>query len=188
MRKLLVLIFIFLPLFSLQARAFSSDADYEGPTRWDSFQKYMEERQKEDRLRGASYMISGALLTVGGVAGYYGSDDAFSRAIYAITQSVGVAAIGYGATNYWIGNEYNSFYAAVEGSHLSPEQKAELLYRFLDHEKAEREKTKWIKIATHSLIALANLYSAAHEQDGSVKSVLEFLAGTNAVIAISYAF
>jgi hypothetical protein len=165
-----------------------SDMEYDGPVRWDSFRTYMEERQREDHIKGMSYMVSGAIATIGGLVGYYGSTDPFSRGIYAITQSVGVAAIGYGATNYWIGNEYNSFFYAVEGAHLTPAQKGELLYRFLDREKEQREKTKWIKIATHSLIAIANLYSASHEEDKNVRGVLQFLAGTNAIIAFNYAF
>jgi hypothetical protein len=170
------------------AKAFAQDEGYQGPVRWDSFHKYMEERNEEDRVRGVSYMISGAIATLGGVAGYYSSTDSLSRGIYAIAQSVGVAAIGYGANTYWIGNEYNSFYYAVQGSSLSPEQKAELLQRFLDRESDQRRKATWIKIATHSLLAVANLYSAAHETDTTVKGVLGFLAGTNAVIAFSYAF
>jgi hypothetical protein len=186
MKMFLLGLFAILTMSS-SAWAFAEEG-YLGPVRWDSFQKYMEERNEEDRVRGVSYMISGAAATIGGVVGYYGSTDSFSRGIYAIAQSVGVAAIGYGANTYWIGNEYNSFYYAVQGSSLSSQQKGELLYRFLEHDRDQRRKATWIKIATHSLIAVANLYSASREQDQTVKGVLYFLAGTNAVIAFSYAF
>ncbi|WP_413288505.1 hypothetical protein [Bdellovibrio sp. HCB337] len=186
---LMVLLLVLFSLCRLQAHAYSSDLNYyEGPAQWDSFNKYMRERQKEDRVTGMSYMISGAIATLGGVAGYYNSDDSFSRGVYAIAQSVGVAAVGYGANRYWNGNEYNSFYYAVEGAPLTSAQKAELLRRFLEKEKEERNKTRWIKIATHSLIAAVNLYSASREEDKNVRGVLNFLAGTNAIIAFSYAF
>jgi len=186
MKKLLVLFFAL--FVSVSAQAANYDLEYQGPANWDSFHKYMNERQKEDRITGLSYIISGTVATLGGVLGYYQSDDSFSRGVYAIAQSVGVAAIGYGANKYWNGNEYNSFFYAVEGAKLSPPQKMELLKRFLDKEKEEREKTRWIKIATHSLIAVVNLYSASREEDKHVRGVLNFLAGTNAVIAFSYAF
>lgn len=186
--KKLLLIFMMMFFAALSARAEDSEIGYDGPAQWDSFQHYMNERHEEDRIRGLSYMISGTVATVGGVVGYFNSDDSFSRGVYAIAQSVGVAAIGYGANAYWNGNEYNSFYYAVEGSHLSGMQKAELLQRFLDKEREERHRARWIKVATHSLIAVANLYSASREQDRNVRGVLNFLAGTNAVIAFSYAF
>ena len=186
MKRLLVIFILMLSAVSVQAQ--DNIAEYEGPVQWNSFQKYMKERQEEDRIRGMSYMISGTIATIGGIAGYFNSEDSFSRGVYAIAQSVGVAAIGYGATSYWNGNEYNSFFYAVEGAHLSPGQKAELLQRFLEKEKVERSRSRWIKVATHSLIAVANLYSASHEEDRNVKGVLNFLAGTNAIIAFSYAF
>lgn len=188
MKKLLVLLFAMMSLSTVSVQAYSSDLAYEGPVNWDSFHKYMNEKQKEDRLTGVSYIISGTVATIGGVVGYYNSDDSFSRGVYAIAQSVGVAAIGYGANRYWNGNEYNSFFYAVEGAKLSSAQKVELLKRFLEKENEERAKTRWIKIATHSLIAVVNLYSAGREDDKNVRGVLSFLAGTNAVIAFSYAF
>ncbi|RYZ66893.1 MAG: hypothetical protein EOP09_11965, partial [Proteobacteria bacterium] len=106
------MLFILLCLNVSVASAFNDDQGYLGPVKWDSFHKYMEERNEQDRVRGISYMVSGTIAAVGGVLGYYSSDDSLSRGIYAIAQSVGVAAIGYGANTYWIGNEYNSFYYA----------------------------------------------------------------------------
>ncbi|MGZ3745359.1 MAG: hypothetical protein ACXWRA_16290, partial [Pseudobdellovibrionaceae bacterium] len=171
---------------SVEAR--NLDSDYQGPLYWESFQEYMENRQEEDRVKGLNYILSGSIATIGGIAGYYNSEDSFSRGVYAIAQSIGVAALGYGANAYWNGNEYNSFFYALEGAHLTSSQKAELLQRFLEKEKEEHRKSRWIKIGTHSLIALVNLYSAVHEEDKNVRGVLGFLAGVNAIIAFSYAF
>lgn len=190
MSRLLVLL-LFLCSFSMcagTAQASLSEMSYEGPANWNSFQRYMRERQKEDRVHGTSYMISGAIATLGGVVGYYNSEDSLSRGVYAIAQSVGVAAIGYGANRFWNGNEYNSFFHAVEGAPLSSLQKVELLKRFLEKEDEERDRRRWIKIGTHSLIAAVNLYSASREQDKDVRGILHFLAGINIVIAFSQTF
>lgn len=114
MKKLLL---IFMMMFFAVTSAWaeeSEDLGYGGPVQWESFKRYMKDRQEEDHIRGVSYMISGTVAVLGGVAGYYNSEDSFSRGIYAIAQSVGVAAIGYGANKYWNGNEYNSFFYAVE--------------------------------------------------------------------------
>lgn len=183
------LVMVVLSGVSSSALALSDlDDGYLGPAQWTTFDEYMKERNEDDRVRGLSYIFSGAIATIGGVVGYSSSTDSLSRGLYVITQSVGVAVIGYGANTYWLGNEYSSFYHALDGSSLSPAQKAEVLQRFLERDRAQRRRANWIKIATHSLIAVANLYSASHEEDKTVRGVLHFLAGTNAVIAFSYAF
>jgi hypothetical protein len=170
------------------ARASDFDDGYTGSAQWDSFRDYMSTRQHEDQVLGASYIISGAVATIGGVVGYYNSQDSFTRGVYAVAQSVGVAAIGYGASQYWIGNEYNSFFYAVDGAPLSSSQKADLLQRYLERDREVRQRTRWIKVVTHSLVATVNLYNSTRESDPNVRSILQFLAGTNAVIAFSYAF
>lgn len=185
---LLLLVFTLLPLSQARADDWDSDVNYKGPPQWESFEAFMHERQRQDEITGLSYMLSGAAATIGGVVGYYSSDDTLSRGLYAVAQTVGVAAIGYGATDYWIGNEYNSFFHAVEGSSLTAQQKGELLQRFLEKEREEKDKARWIKIVTHSLIAAVNLYSSAHEPDRNMKNILDFLAGANVVLALSYTF
>jgi hypothetical protein len=176
-------------LLSTQFVMASSDQDgYQGSAQWESFAKYMEHRQQQDEILGASYLISGTVATLGGIVGFYNSEDPFSRGVYAVAQSVGVAAIGVGASHYWIGNEYNSFFHAVDGAPLTAAQKNDLLQRYLERDREVRQKTRWIKVITHSLIATVNLYNSTRESDRNVRGVLQFLAGTNAVIAASYAF
>jgi hypothetical protein len=188
MKSWMLLVLILLNFAGATAFAENSEDGYTGTAQWEPFQKYMEVRQEQDRVLGTSYLISGLVATAGGLAGYYNSEDPFSRGVYAVSQSVGVAAIGYGASQYWIGNEYNSFFYAVNSAALSPEQKSDLLRRFLERDREARQKTRWIKVATHSLLALVNLYNSTREDDKTVRSVLQFLSGTNAVIAFSYVF
>lgn len=166
----------------------AQDISYEGPADWSAFDKFMETKEKEDQVSGLSYMLAGTIATLGGVVGYYSSEDSFSRGLYAVSQSLGVAAIGYGASNYFIGNEFNSFYRAVEGSKLNNQQKTDLLRRFLEIEKKQQERRKLIKVVTHSLIAAVNFYSAHREEDKNVKGVLNFLGIINAAMALTYTF
>lgn len=166
----------------------AEDIEYEGPAQWQHFDKFMREREEEDRITGLSYIISGAIATLGGSVGYYSSDDTFSRGAYAITQSVGIAALGYGASVYWNGNEYNSFYRAVRDSSISPSQKSEILSRFLENEKGQRARARWIRAGTHIVLAAVNFYSASREKDKDVRNIFNFLGGVNAVIGFSYAF
>lgn len=161
---------------------------YEGPANWSDFELYMQERERHDRLRGLGYMLSGAVATLGGLAGYNSSEDSFGRAVYAVSQTVGIAAVGYGASVYWNGNEYDSFYGAIKNSSLSVDQKTELLQRYLALERRERERNRWIQFGTSVLLAVVNFSSAEREKDPNVKGVLQFLGGVNAVIALSYTF
>lgn len=187
---LAVIVFIMMSVLGLgHALAFASEGEgYLGPTDWDAFHHYMDGRLHDDHVLGTSYMISGVVATVGGVIGYYSSADPVSRGVYAVAQSVGVAAIGFGANLYWIGNEYNSFYYAVDSSNLTSAQKTEVLARYLAREREYRKKSNWINVVTHSLIAGVNFYSANREPDRTVRGILYFLAGTNLAIAFAYAF
>lgn len=175
-------------IFLMSLPVFAEDISYQGPAEWSSFNKFMEKREREDRISGISYMISGVAATVGGSVGYYSSQDSFSRGLYALAQSVGVAAVGYGATFYFVGNEYTSFYKAVDGSRLTPAQKSEILKRFLDQEKAEYDRRRWIKVVTHSLIAVSNFYSASRDEDRNIRGVLNFLGIINVAMAVTYSF
>lgn len=182
---------VFVVILSLLASNFARAADYgdvDSSRDWKSFDASMSSIQNEDRTIGTSYLISGALVTLGSIAGYYSTDDATSKVIYAFSQSLGIAAIGYGSAKLLIGHDYNSFYAAVKSANLSSEQRNNLLRVYLEREKEKRESLKRIKIATHLLLGAVNLYSATREKDNNVKSVFTFLSGVNFAIALAYTF
>lgn len=182
---------IFTLLFAQNSLAlFDRDQENEftGPTQWTEFRTFVLEEHERDRERGLSYMISGGIAAIGGTLAYHGTDEPFGRAMYAVTANVGIAAVGLGATYYWTGNENDSFYQAIDGSSLSPQQKNEVLNRFLTRQRQEREHRRWIQVATHALVAAVNLYSAHQEENADIQSVFYFLGGANAILAISYAF
>ncbi|WP_413560452.1 hypothetical protein [Bdellovibrio sp. HCB209] len=188
MRSLL-LVLSFIVFTTSQAQAFmSGDAHYQGLPEWSQFGKFVKEQQEEDERLGLSYMISGGIAAIGGVVGYDQSEDALSRSVYAITSTVGIAAIGLGASHYWTGNEYDSFFYALEHSNISAQEKNRILQRYLEKEKEKRESRRWIRVVTHSLIAIANFYSASRETNGDVKPVFVFLGTVNTVLAVSYSF
>ncbi len=183
--------FFILGLFLLAAswgEAKEKQDYYDGVAQWKEFKEFVVEQRAEDEKLGLSYMISGAVATVGGVYGYYAAEEVFSRSMFAVTSTIGLAAIGLGASYYWTGNEYDSFYYALEGSGLSLSQRNKVLQRYLEKEKVEREHRKWIRVATHALIATVNIYGATHESNNDAKAIFWFLGGTNAILAVSYSF
>ncbi len=180
-------IFVVLFLGGLESvRAASTH--YTGPETWVDFQRTMDEQAEKDRITGLSYMLSGGVATLGGIAGYASADDSLSKGAFAIAQTVGVAAIGFGASTYWNGNEYRSFYLAVRESQLTTEQKTDLLRRYLAHEKEQRQHSRWIRAATHFALGALNFYSASREPNADVRGLFQFLGTVNAVIGFSYSF
>ncbi|AHZ85237.1 hypothetical protein Bb109J_c2550 [Bdellovibrio bacteriovorus] len=184
------LVFVIFLVF-LSGESFAGDrrdVDYSGPSNWNEFRAFVHNQQKEDEQAGLAYMISGAVAAIGGTVGYQQSEEIFSRTIFAITSNVGLAAIGLGATYYYTGNEMDSFFYAIDGSSLSLAEKNEVLQRFLLKEREEKEKRKWIRVATHALLAAANIYSATQEENSDVRSVFYFLGGANTLLAVTYSF
>lgn len=189
MKQLVSFLLIFcLSLGALAQGSGVAENNPENARDWKSFDAYMSAINEQDQTTGVSYLASGLLVTVGSVAGYYATDDSTSKVAYAFSQSLGIAAIGYGAAKLTIGHEYNSFYAAVKGTQLTAAQKNSLLKIYLEQEKEKKEAIRKIKIATHLLLGAVNLYSATREKDTNVKTVFQFLSGINFAIALAYTF
>lgn len=161
---------------------------YSGSANWTEFRQHVLHQQREDERAGIAYMISGAVAAIGGTIAYQQSEEVFSRTIFAITSNLGLAAIGLGATYYWTGNELDSFYYAIEGSSLSLAERNEVLERFLYKQQEEKRRAKWIRVATHALLAAANIYGATQEENKEISSVFYFLGGANAMLALTYTF
>jgi len=183
-----ILFAAFVLFLSCASWGLERELSYDGEAHWNEFREYVLQQQKEEERKGLAYMISGTVAAIGGTIGYHQSEEIFSRTIFAITSNVGLAAIGLGATYYWTGNETDSFFYAVDGSSLTLHQKNELLARYLSREREERENRRWIRVATHALIAAVNLYSASQENSSEMRSLFYFLGGANAIMAVSYSF
>jgi F0F1-type ATP synthase membrane subunit c/vacuolar-type H+-ATPase subunit K len=184
-------ILIFLYLFNSHAMAsyLAEEEGYDGPAQWNEFSQFVEQQQHRDRILGQSFVFSGLVATVGGAIGYHSSSDPYSRGIYAIAQSIGVAAIGYGGASYMIGNGYNAFYEALRKTpSLSAHQRAQLIEAYIRRDKEEREQRRNIKAFTHGLISVVNLYGASRESDPNLKTIFQFMGGTNLILSIGYSF
>lgn len=179
---------ILLLFISFSAQASHWDEERRTPENWNEFQSFIEKEEIENSRRGLAFMISGTLATLGGSVGYHESEEVLSRTIFALTSNIGLVAIGLGASYYFTGSEVDSFYYAINGSSLSLKQKNEVLQRYMQHQREEKDRRRWIRVATHSLIAVANFYSAAKEDNEQIRSVFYFLGGANTLMAISYSF
>ncbi len=155
---------------------------------WSNFKSYMMERKNSDYINGLSYVISGSVATVGGIIGYETSQDPIAKAVFGLSQSIGIAAIGYGAYQWNIGSEHNSVYAALSRSKLSENQRNEFLENYFAHLKVTKKKTRLIQAVTHGLVAGLNGYYAAKEKNKDLKAAFGFIAGINVLAAISYSF
>lgn len=174
--------------FDVLARPADNETIYSGSPQWSEFRAYMEAEKNEKEKRGLAFMISGAIAGVGGAVAAERSTEIFSRTVFTVASNVGFAAIGWGALAYWTGSERDSFYAAIDNSSLSLAQKNEVLQKYLTREKQEQESRRWIRVATHALLAAVNVYGASREDNSEIRSLYYFLGGANAVLAVSYSF
>jgi hypothetical protein len=193
----LFVIAVMLGLSASASAAFAGDADndrfkVDGKSvdiSWKGFGEAIEHRRVHQENEGLAYMISGSLVAIGSGIGMAQSDDAFAKAVYSISQSLGIASIGYGAFLYSVGDEDRHFYEIIESTHsLSIEQKNEILRHKLDSQSEVRRRETLIRIITHSLIAGVNIYNASREHDDGAKDILYFVGGVNAVAALALTF
>jgi len=155
---------------------------------WKTFQETMERIHQEERTEGISYIVSGALVTVGGLAGTQNSNDPGSKLIFGLSESLGVAGMGYGIAKLSYGNEYNSFYESLKTVSLTPAQRDELVRNYMLGEREKQRKIREISLFTFLLIGALNAYSAAKESDQTAKTVYEVFAGVNLAVGVAFAF
>lgn len=156
---------------------------------WKQFVETMKTQEDRDRVDGQAYMISGALLVVGGIVGYHNSGSSVEKLAYSVSQSLGVAGIGYGAYLYNVGSEQTSFYHTVNNTpSLNDSQKDELVKNYVTEWKTNRHNEKVIRIITHSIVAAMNFYNASRENQNDLKQGLYVIGGVNALAAVSLTF
>lgn len=177
-------------LLVVSAPAFAGEPRlYEGEPHWDRFSRFVEEQEDRDRREGTAYIVSGALAVIGGTIGYQQTQDPFAQTVFTISQSMGIAAVGYGTYMMQIGHEDGAFYRAVDRTAgLSESQKNGLLSNYLSEKNANRKKAKLIKAFTHGFIAALNFYNGSKQTDSNLQSVHYFIGGMNLVAAISFSF
>jgi hypothetical protein len=168
------------------SHAMAAEDYHLGVVKWDDFAKQIRLQKESDARRGLSYVISGSLALVGGIAGANLTDDNVEKGIYTIFQTIGIASIGYGAYVAKIGSEERTLFETLNNIRMPPEQKTLVLrsYYYQTHERERKERL--IKAVTHALIASLNFYSASQQKQATIRSGLYFIGGVNLLAAVSF--
>lgn len=189
MKKIILVLLVM--IFSAEgafARSMRKELSLEDVTSWKEFDQAMLEQESVDRTDGMAYMISGALLLAGGLVGYHNAGGNVEKLAYSVSQSLGVAGLGYGYYLYHVGTETRSFYESVRNtSGLSETNRNDLTRNYVKQWKVQQENEKWMKIATYALVGGLNLYNASRES-GDLRQGLTILGGVNLLAAISLTF
>lgn len=155
---------------------------------WSEFDEIMNNDLKDRKREGWSYVLSGVLVTAGGLIGAETNTDPSTKLIYGLSQGLGIAGIGYGTSLLTTGSSLDSFYQGLKKTNLSPEQRNQLLYDYLNLENETKQINKQIRIYSHVAFGLLNLYASSKETSEDSKKILQFFAGTNFAFALVIAF
>jgi hypothetical protein len=174
---------------SVQAKLIEREFSFKDLQTWNDFARAQERQVSKDRDTGFAYMVSGALLTLGGSVGYHNSKTSVEKLAYSLTQSLGVAGVGYGAYLYHVGNEHRSFYESVRNTtSLSESQRNDLFRSYAEQVRVVQYNSKWIRIVTHALVGALNFYNASREPDQDLRQGLNVIGTANALAAVSLSF
>jgi CTP synthase (UTP-ammonia lyase) len=156
---------------------------------WHQFKLRIEQQDHQDQVKGNAYMISGALLVVGGIVGYHNAHNAVEKLAYSVSQSLGVAGIGYGAYLSFVGSEQKAFYQSIENSKsLNDANKNELVRNYVDTWKENQRTERLTRIVTHSIVGALNIYNGSREEQSDLRQGLMILGGVNLLAALSLSF
>lgn len=158
-------------------------------TLWLRYDHTIEKMERQDRIDGISYIISGSLAVAGGLLGADTSNDALQRGIFIAFQSIGIASVGYGAYRWQIGDESRLMHDTLKLTpQLSDSQRMAILRSYYTRKKEVDRRVRIIRTITHGLIAGLNVYSATQQKNAGLKSALFFVGGINALAAVSFSF
>lgn len=156
---------------------------------WTDYDQVAARAAAADRTNGISYIISGGVALVGGIAGANVTSDPLEKGVYALFQTIGIASIGYGAYKWKIGDEDRLLMNSLHDSRdLSDAQKISFLKVYNDQKKELLRQERYIKAITHGLIAALNIYNASQQTQDGVKNTLYFVGGANLLASLSYTF
>lgn len=164
------------------------ETNFQEVSDWNNFDRVMKEAEERDKRIGWSYLISGALVGIGGTLGAQNATDTGSKLVYGLSASFGLGAAGYGALRLINGNSYTSFYNSLRLSSLTPAQRDELVRNYIDQERERERIIKITRIVSHVIIGGLNFYSASKEEDKNTKTFFQFLGTVNLAMALTYTF
>lgn len=149
----------------------------------------MKQQKAQENTEGMAYVLSGAIAFAGGIVGYHNSHDVFAKGAYAMAQSLGVAAIGYGAYQYRIGDDNHLLYDTLNQQKTwSMAQKDQFVKVYFQLEKDRTAESQKVAAITHGLLAALNFYNASISSNEDLRSTLYFIGAINLLASISYSF
>jgi hypothetical protein len=161
---------------------------FENSQSWTDFDQSLKRVEEREHTEAISYILSGVLVTLGGMAGASAASEPATKFIYGLSQSLGVAGIGYGAYRLNQGHSYSSFSQALRKTSLTPDQRDRLVSEFLKAEKEEQEALRRVRLYTYLALGTLNLVAAARETEASSKTMFQFFSGVNFALALSCTF
>jgi hypothetical protein len=178
------------------ALGFKRDAeiplDTEVDIQYSSWKTFSETVKKEEELRfyrGQSEIVTGVLALVAGLAGDAQSQRPLERGVYALFQSIGIASIGFGAYDIYVGSEDKQLLQLLNySSGLTDKQREEILRTHNRIRRVYDKRERYVKLLTFSLLSLSQFYNASRVQNESVKNTLTFIGSINLIAAVSFSF
>jgi hypothetical protein len=175
--------------FSFQAGAYESHSkDFEMVQGWSDFDLSLQKVEELKHTEAISYILSGLLVTIGGMAGATAARVPSTKFIYGLSQSLGVAGIGYGSYMLYNGHEYSSFARAVRNTPMTSEQRDQLVREFLKAEQEQQETLRQVRLYTYLALGTLNLAAATQESERSAKTMFQIFSGINYALALSCTF
>lgn len=156
---------------------------------WKSFETALQQEREMNQKIGWSSIISGLLVTTGGILGTESSgSDSSAKFIYGLSQGLGVAGIGLGASKLLTGTSLDSFYFSIKNSEMSPAEREKVLKMYLEKEREDQIRNKQIRMYSHIAVGILNAYAASRETSSDGKKVFQFFSAANFAFAFAINF
>lgn len=172
--------------FTAQIIQFEARAD---DSAWTVLNEKADRVENERLSRGWGYVVSGAVATAVSVPAYFLSQDIFSKAVFSISQNLGVAAVGYGGYLVSVNDELVGFRQMLRSvPEVTPRARESLARHYLIQNGETVRRVRRIRMITHGLTAGLNFTNALTSSNQELKNSLYFLGGINLLAVIGLAF
>ncbi|GIL16944.1 MAG: hypothetical protein BroJett040_06950 [Oligoflexia bacterium] len=187
MKIIIALLLPILFMLSTQAKSLTQEYNLENVQTWEEFSRKVKLKTDKEQEEGRAYMISGGLLLVGSVVGYHNAHSSVEKLAYSVAQSLGIGGIGYGSYLYNIGGEERVIYTTILRADLGSHEKDALVRSYTHQWKENKQRDKMIRIVTHSLVGILNIYNGARvpSSEEDLRQGLYALGGINLLAALS---
>jgi len=155
---------------------------------FDMLEKKANSTLEFDHYEGWGYLVSGGAALALSIPAYYLTDDVFAKAIYSVTETLGVASVGYGSYLVLVDDDTTRFVRIVKSvPKLTRSQENQLATSYL-RENADRARAvRKIRVISHALTAILNFVNAATSSNQNLAEALYFVGGVNTLAAIGFA-